>query len=169
MLMRCYYPKYHEKHTTYKECKVSKEWQNLQNFDDWYYNNYYEVGNEKMCLDKDILNKGNKIYSSDNCIFVPERINILFTKSDRKRGEYPIGVSYHKEHKKFMAQCSIYDFKENKKKQIYLGYYDSTEKAFEIYKEFKEKYIKEVADYYKDLIPQKLYNALYEYKIEIND
>ena len=47
MLMRCYYPKYHEKHPTYKECKVSKEWQNLQNFDDWYYNNYYEVGNEK--------------------------------------------------------------------------------------------------------------------------
>lgn len=24
-----------------------------------------------MCLDKDILNKGNKIYSPDNCIIAP--------------------------------------------------------------------------------------------------
>ena len=33
----------------------------------------------------------------------------------------------------------------------------------------KEKYIKEVADEYKDKIPQKLYEALYAYKVEITD
>lgn len=39
-----------------------------------------------MALDKDILNKGNKVYCPENCIFVPRRINNLFTKSNRVRG-----------------------------------------------------------------------------------
>ena len=42
-------------------------------------------------------------------------------------------------------------------------------KHFFVYKQFKEKYIKQVADEYKDLIPQKLYDALYKYEVEIND
>ena len=32
-----------------------------------------------------------------------------------------------------------------------------------------EKNIKEVADYYKGQIPQKVYNALYDYEVEITD
>ena len=30
----------------------------------WISENYYEVPGEKMCLDKDILKKGNKIYTT---------------------------------------------------------------------------------------------------------
>ena len=122
-----------------------------------------------MCLDKDILNKGNKIYSPDNCIFVPNNINILFVKRDKSRGDYPIGVHYNKYAKKFQAQCSIYNYKENKTKRKHLGYYNTTEKAFKVYKEFKEQNIKDIADYYKEQIPQKLYNAMYEYEVEIDD
>lgn len=40
-------------------------------------------------LDKDILIKGNKMYSEDTCCFVPPEINGLFTKADRKRGKLP--------------------------------------------------------------------------------
>ena len=40
-----------------------------------------------MCLDKDIFCKGNKLYSRCTCIFVPQRINLLFTKSDKSRGK----------------------------------------------------------------------------------
>ena len=169
MLQRCYDEKRHEKFPTYKDCKVCNKWLCFQNFAEWYYENYYEVENEKMCLDKDILNKGNKIYSPDNCIFVLEKINLLFVKCDKSRGEYPIGVSYHKRDDKFITRCSIYDYKENKKKQIYLGYYDNPQKAFEVYKQFKENYIKKVADYYKYQIPKKLYNILYNYEVEIDD
>lgn len=122
-----------------------------------------------MCLDKDILYKGNKVYSPKNCVFVPEKINILFIKSNKSRGGYPIGVSYHKQNRKFVAKCSIYDFKENKQKLIYLGCYDTPEKAFKAYKQFKEKHIKKVADYYKDKIPNKLYQAMYDYEVEITD
>ena len=33
----------------------------------------------------------------------------------------------------------------------------------------EENYIKQVADYYKDKIPQKLYDALYNYEVLITD
>ena len=169
MLKRCYDPKYHEKEPAYINCKVCKEWHNFQNFAEWYYENYYEIKGQRMHLDKDILNKGNKIYSPENCVFAPQRINTLFIRCDKVRGEYPVGVYYDKQHEKFRAQCKIYDYEENKSKTRFLGYYDEPEKAFQVYKEFKEKYIKEVADCFKDLIPDKLYKAMYEYKVDIND
>lgn len=169
MLKRCYSPKYHEKRTSYKGCTVSKEWLNFQNFAKWFDDNYYEIEGEKICLDKDILIKSNKIYSSETCIFVPNNINMLFTKRDELRGELPIGVSYNEANGKFKTQCSIYDYKENKNKKIYLGYYDTPQESFNIYKQFKENYIKEVANYYKDKIPSKLYDAMCNYDVYITD
>nr|DAE62910.1 MAG TPA: hypothetical protein [Caudoviricetes sp.] len=169
MLERCYNEKYTYRNSTYKECEVCEKWHNYTNFGDWFEENYYTIENETMCLDKDILNKGNKIYSPDNCIFAPERINLLFVKSKKSRGNYPIGVSYHKASGKFEAHCSVYNYKENKKKLIYLGLYDTTEEAFNAYKQYKEKNIKDVADYYKEQIPSELYQALYKYEVNIND
>ena len=92
MLRRCYYPKYQEKRPTYKGCKVEDYLLNFQHMGEWIDKNYYEIPGEKMCLDKDILCKGNKVYSRDTCIFVPERINNLFVKNDKSRGKNPIGV-----------------------------------------------------------------------------
>ena len=169
MMQRCYDPKFHKKYPTYINCEVCEEWHNYTNFGKWFNENYYEVSGEKMGLDKDILNKGNKIYSPENCIFVPNNINVLFVKSDNNRGEYPIGVYFNKRDKKFVAQCNFYDFKTNKTKQKYLGYYNTPDEAFKAYKEFKEQNIKKVADHYKDLIPVKLYDALYKYEVEITD
>lgn len=159
---RCYDPKYHEKYPTYKNCKVCKEWNNYQNYAKWSDENYYEVGNEKMTLDKDILKKGNKVYSPDNCVFVPNSINVLFTKSNKTRGEFPIGVRKHGN--KFQAQLS-----KGNGKQISLGYFNTPEEAFFAYKKAKEQYIKEVAEEYKDKIPCKLYEAMVAYEVEIDD
>lgn len=169
MLERCYSPKCYKKYHTYINCTVSKEFLNFQNFGDWFDDNYYEIEGEQMTLDKDISVKGNKIYSSDTCVFVPQRINKLFVKRDEYRGELPIGVCYHKQTGKYVARCSVYDYDKNKKKTKHLGYYDTQEQAFEVYKQFKENYIKEVADYYKDKIPSKLYDAMCNYEININD
>ena len=167
MFTRCYYNKEVEKHPTYKIAFINKCWYNFQNFGEWFDNNYYEIEGEKMCLDKDILVKGNKEYAPDKCIFVPERINILFIKRDNDRGDYPIGVSYHKASGKYMARCSIKT--ENGNKEKYLGSYNTPEEAFLAYKEFKEAYIKQVADEYKERIPKRLYEALYKYEVEITD
>lgn len=169
MLQRCYDSKYHEKYPTYKGCKVCEEWLCFQNFAEWFYDNYYKIENETMCLDKDILIKHNKIYTPETCIFVPQTINLLFTKSNKSRGNYPLGVDYHKASNKFRARCSVYDFKIKKLINKYLGLYNTQEKAFEVYKQFKENHIKEVANHYKGLTPEKLYNALYNYEVEIDD
>ena len=161
MLRRCYSSKCQEKHPTYKGCTVDKQWWNFQVFAEWYYSHFYEIENEKMALDKAILCKGNKIYSSNTCVFVPSSINVLFTKRDKCRGKYPIGVSKVKD--KFEAWLS----KGNKRMR--LGYFNTPEEAFQAYKIAKEQYIKEVANEYKDKIPQKLYDAMMNYEVEIDD
>lgn len=120
-----------------------------------------------MCLDKDILIKGNKIYSSETCMFVPQTINTLFVKCDKARGESVIGTS--PKNGKYQVQCWLINPETGKSKQEFLGYYETQEKAFEIYKYYKERNIKQVADYYKDLIPERLYNAMYNYEVEITD
>ena len=72
--------------------KLCEEWKEYSNFEKWYDENYYQIDNDLMCLDKDILHKGNKIYNPNDCVFVNRIINNLFTKSNNIRGELPIGV-----------------------------------------------------------------------------
>lgn len=161
MLKRAYDPKYIQQHPTYERCEVDKSWLNFQTFSKWVDENYYKIEEQRMELDKDILCKGNKIYSPDTCMFVPHRINTLFIKSDKCRGDLPIGVI--RVNKKYNARCNV------DKKIKNLGYYNSLEEAFEVYKNFKEQYIKKVAEEYKNMIPSKLYNVMMSYKVEIDD
>lgn len=169
MLQRCYDEKFHKKRPTYKDCKASKEFHNFQNFGEWDDENYYQIEGEKMCLDKDILYKGNKIYSLNTCIYVPQTINNLFTKRQNGRGDNLIGTYYHKRDKVYQAQCNLINPEIGKSKQKTLGIYDTEVEAFKVYKYYKERNIKEVADYYKDKIPTKLYQAMYDYEVEITD
>ena len=167
VLQRCYDPKFHEKHSTYKDCTVEDYLLNFQHMGKWLEDNYYEVPGEKMCLDKDILCKGNKIYSRDTCIFVPERINLLFTKRDKSRGNSPIGATPNSSGN-YQVRCH-----DEYGKSIYLGTYNTKEKAFQVYKQYKEKVIKKVIDSYKEKIPEPFYSklktAMYNYKVEIDD
>ena len=167
MLQRCYDPYYINKEPVYIDVYVCDEWHNFQNFAKWYYRNYYEIPNERIELDKDILFKGNKIYSPETCIFVPQRINSLFIKQQRKRKNknLPIGVFYYNNNS-LMAKIS----KTRKDKKI-LGVFplDKPFQAFTCYKNYKENYIKQIANEYKNIIPIELYEALYNYEVEIND
>lgn len=163
ILVRCFNKEHLETHPTYEDIIINKECLCFQNFAEWWHNNYYEVEGERMHIDKDILIKGNKEYRFDRMIFVPERINILFTKRQNNRGNYPIGVSFHKAQGKYIARCSTLESRKH------LGSYNTPEEAFLAYKEFKEAYIKQVADEYKGRIPDKLYDAMYRYEVEIDD
>jgi len=148
---------------------MQDNWHSYQIFAKWCEENHYEIDSEMMSLDKDILLKGNKNYSPETCIFVPQFINTIFIQGSGARGDLPIGVYYHKREGKYRAQCSITTPQNKTRKNKWLGSYDTPEQAFQAYKVFKEKYIKEVADYYKDKIPTKLYEALYNYEVEITD
>lgn len=165
MLRRCYSAKYQATRPTYIGCSVCEEWLNFQNFAKWYDDNYYEVeSNSKrgMNLDKDILNKGNKIYCPEFCVFVPDRVNLLFIKVDAIRGNLPIGVNKESKNK----YSSHYS---NGNKQEQLGLFNTPEEAFNAYKIHKEAFIKYVANEYKNIIPERLYNGLYRYEVYITD
>lgn len=49
------------------------------------------------------------------------------------------------------------------------GGFNTPEEAFYTYKNAKEKYIKQVAEEYKDKIPEKLYEAMRKWEVEITD
>lgn len=164
MFRRCYLNS--KEHKTYFDCEVCKEWHNFQNFAEWWKNNVYYIKNETMALDKDILKKGNRIYSPETCVIVPQRINSLFIKSNNIRGELPIGVTIQNNvvgEKKYKAS-----FKRGSK-SFHIGLFSNPMDAFNAYKYEKEKYIKEVAEEYKDAIPTNLYNAMINYQVDIND
>ena len=102
---------------------------------------------------------GNKTYSETACVFVPHEINSFFTDSGNARGEYPIGVSFHKQNDKFQARCTV-----NGKLQ-HLGYFNTPEEAFAVYKPFKENLCKQLALKWKHEIDERLFNAMMKWSI----
>ena len=164
ILSRCYGKEY-LKRATYKNCSVCNEWLFYSNFKKWFDDpiNGYRKGYH---IDKDILVRGNKIYSPDTCCFVPPEINTLIVKHDATRGDLPIGVTKNNSVSRgFRAIVRIYG------KYHTIGYFDTIEEAFNAYKLTKETHIQEMATrYYKDgKITKKVYNALMNYKVEITD
>jgi hypothetical protein len=161
MIQRCYLESFHIKQPSYKDCHVCSEWHNFQTFAKWYEANAYNT-DSKLELDKDILFKNNKIYSPKTCVLVPKNINILLVKANSIRGKYPIGVSLLK-NGKFKASITINN------KAHHLGNYNTSDLAFEAYKQAKEEYIKSKAQEHYDIIPESLYNALMSYEVSKED
>ena len=170
MLRRCFDNKYKDRYPTYEGVTCCNRWLCFANFleDLEILKQEYNWDDDiKLNLDKDILNKNNKIYSLENCVLVPQWINSLFTKRDNDRGSYPVGVTYHKIAKKYQAHCNINGKLKN------LGYYNTIEEAFNAYKIAKEQEIKRVANecvskgyMAKD---SRLYKAMISYQIGITD
>lgn len=163
MLLRCY----KSKAPSYAGCTVSENFKSYSFFYEWCNKQIgfksKDIGGNCWHLDKDLLVKGNKLYSEDNCVFLPPDINYLLTKRNTKRGEFPIGVSWHKNNKTFCASCSTVEIDKH------LGSFKTPEQAFQAYKIFKEAYIKQVAEQYKSQIDPRAYKALLEYEVNIDD
>ena len=51
------------KHPSYKDVTVCEEWWNYQNFAKWYNDHKYNIEDDFLCIDKDILYPESKIYS----------------------------------------------------------------------------------------------------------
>ena len=79
------------------------------------------------------------------------------------RGDQPIGVNFDKRYGTYNAHCN------NQGESVWLGSFKTSEEAFEAYKLYKEKIIKEMAEEYKLLIPNELYVAMMNYTVDIND
>lgn len=159
MMGRCYNVN-SKNYYNYVDCFVDEKWHNYQTFGDWFDENYKSYM-KSWHLDKDILVKGNRLYSPETCCLVPHQINLLFTKCNKKRGNYPIGV--YKVKNRYVAQISI-----NSSRTKSLSF-STPEEAFQAYKTMKEARIKEVADLWRELITEPCYQALYNYEVEITD
>ena len=110
MFERCYSEAFHQRQPTYIDCYVSDDFKDYSKWREWYDN--YQYKQDDWHLDKDLLVKGNKVYSENTCVFIPREINQILVKRTALRGEYLIGVCWSKTHKAFKAQ--VRKTKENK-------------------------------------------------------
>ena len=167
MLERSLSEKWKVSHPTYKDTTVDPRWYSMTAFIEDVSN---LVGYDKAItygwhLDKDLLVKGNKLYSKDTCCFLPIEINSLMVMHRSSRGAYPSGVHFRKRQPK-RPYCAVIRRGGIVKT---LGNYSTPEEAFYVYKEAKEAYIKEVANKWKDQIDVRAYEALMNYEVEITD
>ena len=163
MLRRCYSDNSKNKNPTYEGCEVSDNFKSYEYFYEWC-DKQIGFGVKGFELDKDLLVKGNKVYSESTCVFLPQEINTLLIKCTASRGKHPIGVCWSNTNKAFIAQVG-----KNKGKQEHLGYFKTELEAFKAYKQAKESFVKEQANKWKSQIDERAYNALMSYEVSIDD
>lgn len=160
LLRRCYSPKYQRVWLTYKGCLASENFKSYSYFRDWC-QKQIGFGQEGFELDKDLLLKGNKLYSEDTCLFLPNELNSLLLSCRACRGSLPVGVSASRG--RFIVHCCT------DKPSNHVGYFDTPEEAFHAYKQVKEAFIKAQAEKWKVLIDPRAYAALMAYEVTITD
>lgn len=137
MLGRCFSETVKAKHPTYKDVTCCEEWLLFSNFKRWM--GQQDWGGKE--LDKDIIFPGNKVYSPQTCVFVSQSTNMFVVASDSARGEWPLGVYWDKETKKFRAQCC----NPFTKKVEYLGRFNCPKEAHEAWRKRKHELAQLVA------------------------
>ena len=163
MLARCYSDSSKKKRPTYEGCEVSDNFKSYEYFYEWC-NKQIGFGVSGFELDKDLLTKGNKVYSEYSCVFIPAEINTVLIKSTATRGKHLIGVYWSNTNKAFVAQVA-----KNKGKPEYLGSFNTEIEAFKAYKQAKEAFVKEQANVWKSQIDPRAYNALMNCEVDIDD
>lgn len=147
MLYRCYSPK---TTNTYIDCSVDTRWHNFQIFAEWCELNYVEG----FHLDKDILSNETKIYSPETCCFIPQEINNLFYSSNFKNNSFGVRTVNDKTHRPRIKINS---------KEVYIGTFENLTEAQKAYKIIKSANVKDIANKWKDKIPETVYNVLMNY------
>lgn len=139
MFDRCFDEKHHLKtHQSYLGCSIHPDWIYFTNFKAWVKSQDWE---EKQ-LDKDLLLKGNKVYSPEYCCFLNQQVNMFLCARTKSRGIHPIGATYDKAKSKFKSHCCNPFTKicEN------LGYFPTALEAHYAWKSRKHHYACQLAD-----------------------
>jgi len=116
---------------TYIGCTISTNFKDFQYFTNW---SLEQVGYglSTYVLEKDILHAGNRLYSEDTCVFVPQELNNFLLSRSNYGGVYPQGVTYNKKSRKFISQISI------NSSRVHLGYHTTPDAAHAAYVVAKE-------------------------------
>ena len=142
MLKRCYSVKFQARRPTYVGCYVCVEWLTFSKFKSWMETQDWQ-GKQ---LDKDLLVSGNKVYSPDTCAFVDKETNLFATDRGAARGEWHIGVNFHKPTGKFQALCR----NPFTRKKEYLGLFIYPDEAHQAWKKRKHELACQLADLQTD-------------------
>jgi hypothetical protein len=161
MMSRCY-KRQEDKYRFYLDCSVDMKWHNFQNFSKWI-KQQKGYGQPAWHIDKDLLVKNNTLYSEEYCVLIPQKINLFLLRREKDRGECPIGVTFNKERGLFHAQLST-----NGKQKV-IGIFNSPEEAFACYKQEKETEAKRLAGMFKSVVEERVYDALMNFTVDIND
>lgn len=168
MLSRCKGRFRHRDIPTYLGCSYAPEWESYDNFADWASQQVGALAKDEsgrhFHLDKDILVKGNKTYSPETCVFVPQTLNTFLTLRQRCRGKYPLGVYFKKKNSQFCAQIAL-----DTGQQKYLGLFPTAELAFQAYKVEKEQRARELARIYRGKVDERVIQRLETFEVSIED
>ena len=99
------------------------------------------------------MSKGSNIYSPDTCCFVPNEVNLCVVSKVGKTS------NVRRKGTRWTARISKHG------KEDHLGSFNSKEVAFQVYKEAKEAYVREVAEKWKENIDEKVYANLKGWKL----
>lgn len=164
MLMRAYSEKYHKNYPTYIETIVCDRWLNFQNFAEDINNmigyNEVDFNGKSFALEKDMFGRGNKSYSKETCVFVPEAINNFLTNNSNHKSskkELPVGVYKTNRATPYISRCRIDG------KVINLGIYKDIPSAENAYCNARNKYARELVERYKNQIDPRVYKYLSTY------
>lgn len=135
----------------YDGTSFCNEWRNFQNFAEWFYKQVKKYGKGGY-VDKDLLFLGNRVYSPVTCCYVPPAINTLFTGNTK-------GYKGIHQCKNGKWEASVGGGKKGVTK--YLGMYESSEVATQVYKDAKMKHVRDVAIKYQDKLDEALFYKLY--------
>ena len=94
--------------------QTSRNWVITQPNKDW----------ENSSLDNDFIGDGI-LYSPENCVYISKKLNGFITDRANDRGDYLVGVTWHKHRKRFIAQCANPFGTSNyeKEKRLYWRFY----------------------------------------------
>lgn len=154
MLHRCYSNKVHERQPTYEGCTVAEDFKFFPTFKKWFEQQPFW---EDFELDKDLLHKGNTVYSPETCCLLPKEINLMLC-SVAQFGCCTI-ISYLKRSKSYELVWA------SGKKSVKRTLHKTYGEAFEEYKLRKEAQLRSLATAWKDQLSVGAYNALMSYTV----
>ena len=148
----------------YKHVEMCEEWRDVDVFGEWFKEQdrlgFFQKG---WHIDKDLLSpKGKKIYSPETCVFLPPKINLAITNQPEVKDDpfyLDKSIYYNYYYQAYQVKRSAVGGKD-------LGLFHTKEKASEAYRNYRINKVKDLANFYKEHIPELAYQKLMEWEPE---